>query len=295
MNRFLLTAVKAIISIVVLYGLLSFLGGFSDKQSVLLALLFYGVYSSLSTLSAVKQPKFVPFSVFVAPKLVSILQDFELVKPCEEGWTGIREGIDKLPEKDWNIWRKRGFSFSFVTQELIYNQDGSTFSAEELDVGATLAPAVIVRDHEAPNSMFRNYSPHLNLRAGLDFGCIVQLTLPDWYWDKIKTSEILKTIPKGDVSKDHMCGTVDVTLARLPRRNLVFIKPWQAITTTRQTSEQYSPESTRARILDGRESQLPICTAAKQMAIIITRPNTAIAKYHTAQSSVAGSRDSEEV
>jgi hypothetical protein len=165
MKRFLLAAVKAIISIVVLYGLLSFLAGFSDKQSVLLALLFYGVYSSLSTLSSVKQPKFVPFSVFVAPKLVNILQDFQLVKPCNEGWTEIREGIDKLPEKDWNVWRKRGFTFSFVTQELIYNQDGGTFSAEELDVGATLAPAVIVRDHEAPNSMFRNYSPHLSLRG----------------------------------------------------------------------------------------------------------------------------------
>jgi len=93
---------------------------------------------------------------------------------------------------------------------------GETFSAEELDVGATLAPAVIVRDHEAPDSMFRNYSPHVSLRTGLDFGCILQLTLLDWYWDKIKTSEILETIPKSDVSQDRMCGTVDVILARIP-------------------------------------------------------------------------------
>jgi hypothetical protein len=64
--------------------------------------------------------------------------------------------------------------------------------------------------------MFRNYSPHLSLRAGLDFGCILQLTLLDWYWDKIKTSEILETIPKSDVSQDRMCGTVDVILARIP-------------------------------------------------------------------------------
>jgi len=64
--------------------------------------------------------------------------------------------------------------------------------------------------------MFRNYSPHLSLRAGLDFGCILQLTLLDWYWDKIKTSEILKTIPKSDVSQDRMCGTADVILARIP-------------------------------------------------------------------------------
>jgi hypothetical protein len=216
MNRLLLAAVKAIISIAVLYGLLSFLAGFSDKQSVLLALLFYGVYSSLSTLSSVKQTKFVPFSVFVAPSLVNILQDFDLVKARDEDWAEIHKGIEKLSEKDWNIWHPQGFVFYFLTEKLIYDQDHRTFSAEELDLHASLAPAVIVRDHEAPDSMFRNYSPHLSLRAGLDFGCILQLILPDWYWDKIKTSEILKTIPASDVSEDHMCGTIDVILARIP-------------------------------------------------------------------------------
>jgi len=44
----------------------------------------------------------------------------------------------------------------------------------------------------------------------------LELTLPNWYWDKIKTSEVLKTIPKNDVSEDHMCGTIDVILARIP-------------------------------------------------------------------------------
>ena len=44
----------------------------------------------------------------------------------------------------------------------------------------------------------------------------MELTLPNWYWDKIKTSEVLKTIPKNDVSEDHMCGTIDVILARIP-------------------------------------------------------------------------------
>jgi hypothetical protein len=38
----------------------------------------------------------------------------------------------------------------------------------------------------------------------------------DWYWDKIESKDILKSIPKNDVSLDHICGTVDIILARVP-------------------------------------------------------------------------------
>lgn len=214
MKNFLLSALKAIVYIVALFCLLSFLGGFSDKQSILLACVFYSVFSR-NSLSIAKEQKFVPFSVFVAPNLHNILLDFDLVKPTDEGWAEIRAGVEKLSKEHWNIWNNKGFSFSFVTRELIYNKDWHSFSTEEIDLNASLEPAVIVREKEKPDSMFRNYSPYLNLTSRRDYGCILRLTLLDWHWDKIKHKEILKCIPASDVSLDQMCGTVDVIIARM--------------------------------------------------------------------------------
>lgn len=220
MRKFLLDAVKALVSIAALFCLLSFLGGFSDKQSILLALLLYAAYSR-DSLSA-KEQKFVPFTVFVTPNLHNILQDFELVRPTEGEWPEIGAGVEKLSKELWNIWHNKGFSFSFITPELIYHggsslltRDWHSFSTEEIDLDASLEPVAIVREQHKPDSMFRNYFPYLNLRGGRQYGCILTLTLLDWYWDKIKDKEILKSIPKMDVSDDRLCGTVDIILARV--------------------------------------------------------------------------------
>ena len=213
-KNFLLSAVKAIVYIVVLFCLLSFLGGFSDKQSILLALLFYAAFSRSGL--PTKEQKFVPFSVFVAPNLFNILVDFDLVKPTDEGWAEINAGIEKLSKEHWNIWNNKGFSFSFIARELIYNKDWHSFSTEEVDLNASLEPAVIVREKEKSDSMFRNYAPYLNLTSRQDYGCILRLTLLDWHWDKIKDKEILKSIPKSDVNDDRMSGTVDLIIARIP-------------------------------------------------------------------------------
>ena len=215
MKHFLLSAMKAMFYTAALLCLFSFLGGFSYRQSFLLALLFYAALS-WNSLSIPRKQKFVPFNVFVIPNLDNILQDFDLVKPTDEGWAEIRVGIEKLSKEHWNIWNNQGFSFSFITDELIYNRDWHGFSTEEVDLNASLEPAVIVREKEAPDSMFRNYSPYVNLTSGRNCGCILRLTLLDWHWEKIKDKDILKSIPKSDVNDDPMCGTVDVIIARIP-------------------------------------------------------------------------------
>ncbi len=215
MKNFLLSSVRAIVCIGVLFCLLYFLGGFSNKQSFLLALLLYAVMS-WSLLSIAKEPRFVPFTVFVSPNLHNILLDFDLVEPTDEGWAEIRAGIEKLTKEHWNIWNNKGFSFSYITRELIYNKDWHSFSTEEVDLHASLEPAAIVREKEKPDSMFRNYSPYLNLTSARNSGCLIKITLLDWYWNKIKGKEVLKSIPKSDVDSDPMCGTVDVILARVP-------------------------------------------------------------------------------
>jgi hypothetical protein len=215
MKNPLLSAVKSIVYFVVLFFVLSFLGGFTGKQSIVLAVLFYAALS-WNSLSTAKKQEFVPFSVFVAPNLYNIVVDFDLVKPTDEGWAEFNAGIEKLSKEHWDIWNNKGFSISFITPELIYNKDRHSFSTEEVDLHASLEPAVIVREKEKPDSMFRNYSPYLNLTSRQDYGCILRLTLLDWHWDKIKDKEILKSIPKSDVSDDRMSGTVDLIIARIP-------------------------------------------------------------------------------
>src|SRR6266568_1760826 len=128
MKNFLLRAAKAIVYIVALFGLLRFLGGFSDKQSILLSLLFYVALSERS--HQLQEEKFVPFSVFVIPNLHNILQDFDLVKTTDAGWGEIRQGIEKLSKEHWNIWNNKGFLFSFITPDLIYNKDWHAFSTK---------------------------------------------------------------------------------------------------------------------------------------------------------------------
>ncbi len=188
MKRLLLSAVKTIVLMVALFCLLSFLGGFSNKQSVVLAILLFVAYSRSALSTTV--PKFVPFNVFVTPNLYNILQDFELVKPTEEGWAEIRAGVETLSKEHWNIWHNRGFSVSFITRELIYNKDWQSFSTEEVDLSASLEPAVIVREQHKPDSMLRNYFPYLNLTGGRNNGLILRLTLLDWYWERVKDKEI---------------------------------------------------------------------------------------------------------
>lgn len=223
MNSFLSKAVKALIYFVVSFCLLSFLGGFSEMQSIVLALLLCVAFLRPSL--ATRETKFVPFSIFVAPELHKILQDFDLVKDADGAWEEFRQGRDRLPKEEWNIWKTMGFSFSFITPELIYKTNWNSFSTEGVDVTASLEPAVIVREKEEPDSMFRNYSPSIHLTIRRGSGCFLKLTLLDWYWDKIKHKEVLKSIPQSDVSLDHMCGTVDIVLARIPPQEFDMYYP----------------------------------------------------------------------
>jgi len=248
MKRLLLSAVKTIVLMVALFCLLSFLGGFSNKQSVVLAILLFVAYSRSALSTTV--PKFVPFNVFVTPNLYNILQDFELVKPTEEGWAEIRAGVETLSKEHWNIWHNRGFSVSFITRELIYNKDWQSFSTEEVDLSASLEPAVIVREQHKPDSMLRNYFPYLNLTGGRNNGLILRLTLLDWYWERVKDKEIPKSIPRSDIDHDQMCGTVDIILARIPPEEFgvhFWVMPGNSLRDTESAYDDAVKRRTEAR------------------------------------------------
>jgi hypothetical protein len=190
-----------------------FLGGFSESQSITLAVLAVLFYWAI--LTAAKTQRFVPYSVLLQPNLYAIVKDLGLVEDTKEAWAEIRAGIEKLPKEPSNIWDS-GFSFSFVTPELIYVKNLNRFATQEIDLFASLAPVTIPRRSAKFDEMFGPSSPDLSLKASRDIGCILTLTLPDWFWEQIKEKESFKQIPKSDVTQDHMCGTVDVRLVRIP-------------------------------------------------------------------------------
>lgn len=191
-----------------------YLGGFSQSQSITLAVfavVFYGMFLSTTN----QAQRFVPYSVFVQPNLYAIVKDLGVVTDTQDGWAVIRQGIERLRKDPSNIWDS-GFSFTYVTPDLIYVKDSNRFASDEIELFADLAPVTVPFFDPKIDTLDRSYSPHLTLKAARDIGGILTLTLPDWFWEQIKTKETFNYISKEDVSKDHMSGTVDVRIARIP-------------------------------------------------------------------------------
>jgi hypothetical protein len=192
-----------------------YFGEFSQRQSIALACLA-ALFCWVSFSTAEVQTQFVPFSVYVVPNLHALVTDLGLVDGTENGWAEIRAGIERLPKEPSNIWHS-GFSFTFVTPTLIYLKDWNRFASEEVELFADLAPVQIPFFDPKDNAEIdRPHSPHLTLRASREIGGVLTLTVPTWFWETKKNSEVFKHITKNDVSEDHMCGTVDVRLLRIP-------------------------------------------------------------------------------
>jgi hypothetical protein len=213
MNLAMLNFLKRVIVLVVVFCALRYLGDFPEKQSIVLAVIVMLLYREVIPLS--DQPKFVPYRVFVRPDVHAIVTDLELVKGTEESWAELRAEIEKLPKQPCDVWSS-GFSFSFITPELIYDNGWNSFSADEVNLSASLEPIGLAFSETGRDFGFGPFRPRLDLQAGREFGCILKITLPVWYWEKMKTKESFKGTGKQDVSVDHSCGTVDVVLARIP-------------------------------------------------------------------------------
>lgn len=127
--------VRTLLIGLVLFGTLKYVGDFSGRHSAVLAAIGALVFRLLLTL---QKPPFVPYHVFVEPKMRSILTDFELVEGTEEEWAALGSKVEKLPQARWNIW-KSGFSASFITSNLIYMNGWNSF-ASKLDMDASLEP-----------------------------------------------------------------------------------------------------------------------------------------------------------
>jgi hypothetical protein len=207
------TSLKWLSLFLFLFLLLRYVANFSDRQSLLLAFIAVGLHSGLAQLQPRKQRPFVPYSVFVRPKFRAILKDFDLINDTDENWAKLSREIQHLPKQPWNIWES-GLSISFLTPQLKYRRAWNDF-VTTVDVHASLEPVFTLREglNREPNPNID--SPSLRLLPG-NYGYRLILELRDWYWDKIKQKEAIKSIPESNVSRDQICGSMQVAIAVIP-------------------------------------------------------------------------------
>jgi hypothetical protein len=224
----------------VVFATLKYVVDFSARQSAVLAAIGALVFYLLLTL---QKPPFVPYHVFVQPKIRSILKDFELLKDTEEEWAALWSKVEKLPQAPWNIWTS-GFSVSFLSPDLIYKNGWNNF-ANKLDMNASLEPvggifnpdwSVLAEQALLVGSLEKTEQegwereggecpPLLPLSVGLRFkrgwwslvrGYELIIELPSEHWAKVRRNDALKGIRDDDVRVDHRCGRVEVQLALIP-------------------------------------------------------------------------------
>jgi hypothetical protein len=212
MKRILITILKTVLLAVVLFCSFLFLAGFSEAQSLVLTAFAMVFYAELRSRTKQNVP-FVPYHVFIEPKLHLMATDFALVEDTAGAWEQIWTEIEKLPKAPWNLWhRGSGFSFSRLSPDLVYNNASNKF-ATEVNLWASFEPIAIAwiegtQDH-------RPLSPALSLA-----GYRLYIELMTWHWEKIRHNVAFKDIDQErDVRRSGEGGsTVEVHLATIPYR-----------------------------------------------------------------------------
>jgi len=105
--------VKGLFFLALLYALFRYVGEFSERESVVLAMVAwigYGLYERLNIPRV--ETVFTPFRVSFFPNWYELLLDFKLIKDKED-WKRLCEAEDKLPASQFRVF-KQGFSFSVV-------------------------------------------------------------------------------------------------------------------------------------------------------------------------------------
>lgn len=210
MKRVLIRICKTLLLAGVIFCSFFFLAGFSEVQSlVLMAFAMLG-YAELRSRTKQDAP-FVPYHVFVEPKLHLMATDFALIEGTGRTWEQVWTEIDKLPKAPWNLWhRGSGFSFSRLSPELVYD-NGSNRFATETHLWATFEPIALAwiegtQDHPPLSPALRLVDDRLSIE------------LMTWHWEKIRHNVAFRDInQEKDVYRLGEGGrTVQVHLATIP-------------------------------------------------------------------------------
>lgn len=195
------TRVRASVLAVSLFGALYFVGDFPGRQSLVLAGVGVVVFWIVWWLQKVP---FVPYRVYVAPDMRSILTDFQLVENTEEAWAYVQEVIEKLPHRPGNVW-EYGFSVFFLTPELIYDNQWKEFRTR-MKMSTQVDPAGWWEDEIIPRLLPEPISLYIERDyRGYSLGAVLR----GEYWEKVRHNEALKGIRKDDVSLgDPQCAGI---------------------------------------------------------------------------------------
>ena len=222
MKRIQLSLLKVVLLLASLFCVLRYWAKFSSTQSGVLTVIGFLIYGLIAPLKE-ERPPFVPYSIFVRPNFRAILIDFDLIVESEEAWADLWTGVSKVPKAHWNVWDS-GFAISFVTPDLAYTSALNSF-ATEVDMFASLEPIsigdegpLIWHEQEEYGMPIHSYAPSLRLQTlGCRDAVTIAIEIRDSHWERIRTKEVFREMPKSYVTTDHECGVVKVVLAVIPR------------------------------------------------------------------------------
>jgi hypothetical protein len=123
-----------------IFLLFRFVGGFSVRQSILVALLTHTLYLRFHVfhhLYIFRKPTFNPYGIHISFKWEQILQDSELIHG-DEHWAEIRGKAQSSPAQVHSVLRD-GIRFNVLGPDLIYWKDRQSFMSRA---------NLIVNDHE---------------------------------------------------------------------------------------------------------------------------------------------------
>jgi len=150
----------------------------------------------------------------------SILTDFRLTQDTEEAWAYVEEVTKKLPRRPGNVW-EYGFSISFVTPELIYDNQWKEFMTD-VKLRAEVNPGDTLRagwwEDEIIPSVLPDWSGSVSLYfektyLGYNLGIIFWKEA----WEEVRNTEAAKSIPQTHIGAIGEGGIqVKVRLATIP-------------------------------------------------------------------------------
>ncbi len=225
---------RAAFIIVLLFCILWLAAGFSGRQSLVLAA-FGGLVFAMFLWF--QEPPFVPYCVRVYPNVRSILTDFFLLEDTKEAWREMEEVIKRIPLRYHytNVW-EYGFSISFVTPKLIYDNLGMRFRTK-VEMRARLDPSgwgIYEREEDEDEVLAeivaRLLSEQISLFVKENWrgypGYSLGVVLRKEYWKKVQHNEALKGIPERDIESIGEGGSdVEVRLAIIPNDEFKAYRP----------------------------------------------------------------------
>jgi hypothetical protein len=222
--------VRAILFAGLLYVLFRYVAEFSDRQSIVLAVVAwvgYGLYESLN-LSRKSVDVFTPFCVSFFPNWYELLSDFKLIKDKED-WKQLCEAENKIPPSKFNVF-KQGFSFTVIkppSEEGLL--PGLAFWNNQKVFLNELELSEPVIEEEGDELRFGRFGekhkffdhpsfaslPRVVFRWGAH-GYEIGLEVQNGWWEERCKSGELKELAKTKERTDHLCGTTRLVIATLP-------------------------------------------------------------------------------